>query len=89
MAVYVCCICVQGLNLLAANAAGIHPVTCRTRKLSLRALMVLCGVRMGEQTAASLDYIEERKFIRWASSFFVLEFSFPFSFLTYDIIRLS
>ena len=52
-----------------ANAAGKYPVTCRTRKSSLRALMVLYGVRTGEQTAASLDYKRERKFIDWASSF--------------------
>lgn len=48
---------------MAANAAGTHPDTCRTRQLSLRALMVLYGVHMGEQTAASLDY-EEREVVR-------------------------
>ena len=42
-----------------ADAAEIHPVTCRTRKLSLPAPMVLCGVRTGEQEAASLDFIQE------------------------------
>ncbi len=50
----------SGDRLLAADAAGTHPVTCRTRKLSLRALMVLCGVRTGEQTAASLDKKQKR-----------------------------
>ena len=47
-------------KLLAANAAGKYPETCRTRKSSLRALMVLYGVRTGEQTAASLDYVRWR-----------------------------
>ncbi len=69
MAVYVMLNMCSGIKLLAANAAGSYPVTCRTRKSSLRALMVLCGVRTGEQTVASLDYIQERKFTKWASSF--------------------
>ena len=72
------CICnlerCPGKKLLAADAAGTHPVTCRTRKLSLRALMVLCGVRTGEQTAASLDYTE-RKFHNGLPLFLFANFS--------------
>ena len=59
-------------KLLVANAAGSHPDTCRTRKLSLRASMVLCGVHMGEQTAASLDYTEGSCYNRQLPSFVVL-----------------
>ncbi len=69
MAVYVLMEDMFREKLLVTNAAGSYPVTCRTRKSSLRALMVLCGVRTGEQTVASLDYIQERKFTKWASSF--------------------
>ena len=60
----------SGDRLLAADAAGTHPDTCRTRKLSLRALMVLCGVRTGEQTAASLDKKRREEVHCWASSLF-------------------
>ena len=61
----------SGDRLLAADAAGTHPDTCRTRKLSLRALMVLCGVRTGEQTAASLDKKRREEVHFWASSLFL------------------
>ncbi len=60
---------------MAVNAAGTHPEPCRTRQLSLRALMVLCGVHTGEQTAASIDYRKKREVVK--------EDSFPLLLLRY------
>ena len=67
-------------KLLAANAAGKYPETCRTRKSSLRALMVLYGVRTGEQTVASLDYV------RWRGSSLI---GLPLFIRFYRILRLT
>ena len=47
---------------MAANAAGTHPEPCRTRQLSLLALMVLYGVHTGEQTVASIN-LREREVV--------------------------